>query len=140
MNDLKIKIVETEQELNAVLDLCYKILGENDSQLYGYDAWYERFINGIQPLVFAMKDNEIVSAVLGRAEDSENITIGFVACHENYRRQGITKRLMNYFEDLAKKQGYKYVTLGSKEDMFYEKCGYHKIFEINEQNIYQKVL
>ncbi len=134
------KKVKTEQELNAVLDLCYRILGESDSELYGRDAWYERFLNDMQPLVYAIKDDKIISAVLGRAENSENITIGFVACHENYRRQGITKKLMNYFEDLAKKQGYKYATLGSKEDVFYENCGYTKIFEINGQNIYQKEL
>ncbi len=140
MNDLKLKEIETEQELNDVLSLCYSILGEDNSELYGYDAWHERFLNGMQPLVYAVKDDKIVSAVLGRAENPENITIGFVACHENYRRQGITKKLMSYFEDLAKKQGYKYATLGSEEDKFYESCGYRKIFEINCQSIYQKEL
>lgn len=138
MSDFKMKKVETEQELNAVLDLCYSVLGEDDSELYGYDAWHERFLNGMQPLVCAIKDDRIVSAVLGRAENSENITIGFVACHEDYRRQGITKRLMSYFEDLARKQGYQYATLGSKEDIFYKKCEYKKIFEINRQSVYQK--
>lgn len=140
MNDLKLKKVETEQELNAVLNLCYSILGEVDSGLYGYDAWHERFLNGNQPLVYAVKDDKIVSAVLGRAENPENITIGFAACHEDYRRQGITRKLMNYFDKLAKEQGYKYATLGSKEDLFYESCGYHKIFEIHGQSIYQKEL
>lgn len=44
------------------------------------------------------------------------------------------------FEEKARELGYKYITLGSKEDAFYEKCGYKTIFEINGQNIYQKVL
>lgn len=140
MNDVKIKEIETERELDEVLNLCYSILGETDSELYGYDAWHERFLNKMQPLVYAVKDDMIVSAVLGRAENSENITVGFVACHENYRRQSITKKLMQYFENSAGKLGYKYVTLGSKEDIFYEKCGYSKIFELNGQSIYQKVL
>jgi len=140
MSQFLIKEIETEQELRDVLRLCYRILGESIPEIYGYAAWRERFLNGMQPLVYAIKDNKIVSAVLWRAENPENITIGFVACHENYRRQGITKALMHHFEDCAKKQGYQYVTLGSHADVFYEKCGYHKIFEINGQNIYQKEL
>ncbi len=58
----------------------------------------------------------------------------------NFRKQGITKKLLGYFEDLARKQGFKYITLGSEEDIFYEKCGYKMIFQIHDQNIYQKVL
>lgn len=65
---------------------------------------------------------------------------GYEACRENYRRQGITKALMAYFEELARKKGFRYITLGSKEDAFYEKCGYQVIFQVHEQNIYQKVL
>lgn len=135
-----IKEIETEQELGDVLNLCYDVLGNNDSELYGYEAWKNRLFDGLQPLVYAIKDDKIVSAVLGRAENEESLVIGFVACHKDYRRQGITKKLMNYFEDIARKKGFKYITLGSKEDVFYEKCGYNVIFQINGQNIYQKVL
>lgn len=138
--ELLLKDIETEQQLSDVLQLCYSILGQDHSELYGYEAWHERFLNGMQPLVYAVKDGFIVSAVLGRRENAENITIGFVACHKQYRRQGITSALMRFFEDCARKQGYRYATLGSKEDRFYEKCGYHKIFEINGQSIYQKEL
>lgn len=52
----------------------------------------------------------------------------------------LLKKLMELFEEKAREFGYKYLTLGSKEDAFYEKCGYKIIFEINSQNIYQKVL
>lgn len=62
------------------------------------------------------------------------------ACRENYRRQGITKGLLGYFEDLARKKGFKYITLGSKEDAFYEKCGYKVIFQVHDQNVFQKIL
>ena len=137
---LNIKEIETEQELKCVLALCYRILGNDDTDLYCYDAWYKRFLNGTQPLVYAQKDGKIVSAVLGRAENEESLVIGFVACDEAYRRQGITKALMEYFEAKAKKMGYKYITLGSKADTFYEKCGYQLAFQVNEQNIYQKFL
>lgn len=33
---------------------------------------------------------------------------------------------------------YQYITLGSQEDSFYEKCGYNAIFQIEGQNVYQK--
>lgn len=87
-----------------------------------------------------MKDEEIVSAILGRAENKDSLVIGFTACRENYRRQGITKKLLSYFEDLARKKGFKYITLGSEEDVFYEKCGYRVIFQAHGQNVFQKIL
>lgn len=140
MTDLIIKEIETESELKRVLELCYKVLGTKNDELYGYDAWYKRLQDGLQPLVYALKDEKIISAILGRAENKESLVIGFVACDKNFRKQGITKKLLGYFEDLARKQGFKYITLGSEEDVFYEKCGYKMIFQIHDQNIYQKVL
>jgi len=140
MATVNMKEIETEQELREVLELCYNILGTVDSELYGYDAWHKRFIEGLQPLVYAVKDGEIVSAILGRAENKDSLVIGFVACRENYRRQGITKGLLGYFEELARKKGFKYITLGSEEDTFYEKCGYKVIFQVHNQNIFQKIL
>lgn len=140
MSTVNMKEIQTEQELKEVLELCYNILGTENTELYGYDAWYKRFIEGSQPLVYALKDKKIVSAVLGRAENKDSLVIGFAACHEDYRRQGITKELLSYFEDLARKQGFKYITLGSKEDVFYEKCGYKIICQVHDQNIFQKIL
>lgn len=140
MDNVILKEIETEVELKEVLELCYSILGEENSELYGFDAWHKRLLDGLQPLVYAVKDEKIVSAVLGRAENADSLVIGYVACHENYRRQGITKKLLFFFEDIAKEKGFKYITLGSKEDAFYEKCGYKVIFQIHGQNIYQKVL
>ena len=140
MTDIIMKEIETESELKEVLELCYKVLGTKNDELYGYDAWHKRLQDGLQPLVYALKDEKIVSAVLGRAENKESLVIGFVACDENFRKQGITKNLLNYFENLARKQGVKYITLGSKADAFYEKCGYKVIFQIHDQNIYQKAL
>ncbi len=140
MSTVSMKEVETEQELKKVLEMCYDILGADNSELYGYDAWHKRFVDGSQPLVYAMKDEEIVSAILGRAENKDSLVIGFVACRDDYRRQGITKGLLSYFEDLARKKGFKYITLGSKEDAFYEKCGYSVIFQVRDQSVFQKIL
>ncbi len=140
MYSTDMKEIQTEQELQEVLALCYRILGTDNTGLYDYDAWHKRLIEGTQPLVYAVKDGEIVSAVLGRAENKDSLVIGFVACHEDYRRQGITRELLGYFEDLARKKGFRYITLGSKEDSFYEKCGYQVIFQVHDQNIFQKFL
>lgn len=140
MSAVNMKEIETEQELKEVLELCYDILGTDNMALYGPEAWHKRFTEGLQPLVYAMKDEEIVSAILGRAENKDSLVIGFAACRENYRRQGITKELLSYFEDLARKRGFKYITLGSKEDTFYEKFGYKVIFQVHNQNIFQKIL
>lgn len=137
---LIIKAIETVSELDLVLDLCYRVLGDDNPELYGRDAWHKRFADGLQPMVCAQSNEKIISAVLGRRESAESLVIGFVACDENFRGQGITKKLMAYFEGLATEMGYKYITLGSKEDVFYEKCGYKRIFEIHGQSIYQKVL
>lgn len=140
INNVVMKEIETEQELKEVLELCYSILGTGNAELYGYDAWYKRFTDGAQPLVYGQKDNKVVSAVLGRAENKDSLVIGFVACHEDYRKQGITKRLLSYFEDIAREKGFKYITLGSESDTFYEKCGYELIFQVHDQNIFQKTL
>ncbi len=136
---MEIREIQTEQELHAVLELCYRILGEDNSETYGYDAWRRRLANG-EPLVYGKKDGRVVSAVLGREESGESLVIGFVVCAEEYRRQGITSALMEYFENIARQKAYKYITLGSKEDAFYERCGYKVIFQVHGQNINQKLL
>lgn len=137
---IEFKEIKTEYELKRVLEMCYRILGNNNAELYGYEAWLGRLRDGLQPLMYAYDGDRIVSAILGRSENKDSLVIGFVACDENYRRQGITKKLMERFEEKAKELRYKYITLGSKEDAFYEKCGYKTIFEINGQNVYQKIL
>lgn len=137
---IEFKEIKTEYELKRVLEMCYRILGNDNAELYGYEAWLSRFKDGLQPLIYACDGDKIISAVLGRAENKDSLVIGFVACDENHRRQGITKELMELFEEKARELGYQYITLGSKEDAFYENCGYKTIFEINGQNIYQKVL
>lgn len=111
-----------------------------ESTSYTAEAWQGRLADGLQPLVCAEQDGHVVSAVLGRAENAESLVIGFVACDESYRRQGITSCLMRYFEELARERGFHAITLGSQSDAFYEKCGYHVIAQMHGQNIYQKLL
>lgn len=136
------KEILTEAELDRALALCYRVLGEHlrDNELYGVKAWHARLSDNLQPLVCAEQEGRIVSAVLGRAENADSLVIGFVACDEAYRGRGITSGLMSRFEALAREKGFKAITLGSQADVFYEKCGYHVIAQMHDQNIYQKLL
>ena len=139
-----IRIVNDITELNKVLKFCYQILGEcNDDvyDVYGPEAWANR-LNENYLMVFAEAGGDIVSAVMGRAENQDSIVLGYVACSLDYRKNGITSSLLSTLEDNARKYGYKYITLGSADDAFgfYEKCGYHMITEIHGQKIYQKLL
>ena len=132
--------ITSEEKLCAALDLCYPILGHEDHAIYCREAWIQRFRSGNQPLVCAESDGEVISAVLGRSEDKDSLVIGFVACRKDFRRQGITTRLMKMFESLAREMGYRTITLGSRADAFYERCGYRLLVQMEEQNIYQKTL
>ena len=139
----KTRIVENITELNKVLKFCYEILGEhNDNDnVYGPAAWANR-LNENYLMVFAETDGDIVSAVMGRAENPDSIVLGFAACRADCRNNGITSSLLSMLEHNARKYGYKYITLGSADESFgfYEKCGYHMITEMHGQKIYQKLL
>lgn len=132
--------IQTEERLLRALDLCYSILGHEDHEIYRRSAWLKRFRSGNQPLVCAEADGEIIAAVLGRSESAESLILGFCACREDFRRQGVTTRLIRMFEALARDMGYRTITLGSRADGFYEKCGYRVIMRMEEQNVYQKTL
>lgn len=136
----EIKEIRREDELKKVLAMCERILGHRCDDLYSYEAWLHRMNEGVSPMIYAEAGNEVISAVLGRAENCDSLVIGYVACDERFRRKGITQKLMNCFETSAKKRGYKYISLGSYADEFYEKCGYRKIGQANGQSIYQKVI
>ena len=134
-----ISFVKTEPQLKQVLDFCYGILGQHLRGIspYRQEDWKER---DSKLLVYAHEDGNVVSAVLGRRENAESLVCGFVACEIGHRRQGITKKLMDIFEAEAVQAGFRYITLGSEEDGFYEKCGFHVINEMHGQKIYQKLL
>ena len=137
----KIRIVEDITELNKVLKFCYEILGEHNDNVYGPAAWANR-LNENYLMIFAEKDGNIVSAVMGRTENRDSIVLGFAACRADCRNNGITSSLLSRLENNARKYGYKYITLGSADESvgFYEKCGYKIIAEMHGQKIYQKLL
>ena len=140
MDGIVMKEIQSADELKRVLDLCYGILGNDHPDLYGYEAWEKRLREKIHPLTCAVRDGKVICAVLGRAESETSLIIGMVACDEAYRMRGFTKALMGFFEDVARKRGYKTITLGSRADGFYEKCGYKAIARTGAQSVFQKKL
>ena len=142
MTDIRYAHVAGEVTLHRVLDLCCGILGERVCQRAPYrrEDWLIRLTECLELLLYAADGKRIVSAVMGRPESVESLVCGFVACDEKYRRQGITRRLMEMLADTARQKGFRYITLGSDADGFYEKCGYRPIFEIHGQAIYQLLL
>ena len=144
MVDFEIKTIQNEDGLDAVLELCRRVLGENvcDNSPYTREEWLERVSSIPDLLVYAEADGAVVAAILGRSESAESLVLGFAACDERYRWQGITRALVERFEEKARVRGYKYITLGarSEAEVFYEKCGYKCITEMHGQKIYQKIL
>lgn len=49
MSAAVMKEIETEQELKDVLEMCYDILGTDNTDIYGYDAWHKRFWMACSP-------------------------------------------------------------------------------------------
>ena len=137
----KTRIVKDITELNKVLKFCYEILGERNDNVYGPAAWANR-LNENYLMIFAEKDGDIVSTVMGRAENRDSIVLGFAACRADCRNNGITSSLLSRLENNARQYDYKYITLGSADESvgFYEKCGYKIIAEMHGQKIYQKLL
>ena len=137
---IEIDHVEDEGKPRQVLQLCYRILGERlrQDEQYTYEAWRGRLEGGGRLMLYAHDGDRIVSAVLARRENSRSLVCGMVACEENYRGRGITKRLMLAMEKEAESMGFEYITLGSDADGFYESCGYQVINTLNGQKIFQK--
>ncbi|MDF2671944.1 MAG: Acetyltransferase domain [Clostridiales bacterium] len=142
--DYKIKYIDNEEKLKPVLELCYNLLGQQSREIenYTYDAWKNRISKWSNVLIYAEFDGKVISAVLGRPENNDSLVMGFVACDEKFRNQGITRSLVNDFENNAKMLGFKYITLGARPNAnnFYEKCGYIEIDEMYGQKIYKKIL
>jgi len=93
---IQIAIIETEDQLKPVLAFCYEILGQHyrDYEQYIYEAWQNRMGVFSPILSYAHADNTVVAAVLGRPENEDSLIMGFTACHEDYRKKGITSRLV----------------------------------------------
>jgi len=138
----QVTTIDNEAELKPVLEFCYGILGQKyrEYENYTYAAWQSRIAKHSSALLYAHIDGKIIAAVLGRPENDDSIVLGFAACHEYHRKQGVTSALVKQFEINSKALGFKYITLGAGKDVqgFYEKCGFCVIHETDEQKVYIK--
>lgn len=136
-----IKQIDNETTLKSVLEMCWEILGQPNTDMYSEQAWRERLSDNCL-LLYAEAEGKPAAAALGRAENPESVVLGYCCCKAEYRGQGITSALLAALEKNAAESGYKYITLGSDDSAwgFYEKCGYSLINEIHGQRIYQKML
>lgn len=134
-----IRQITDERTLKSVLDMCYSILGEHYEGLYSHEAWRRR-LDRSYLLLYAESGGEPIAAVLGRAESSESVVIGFAACREQFRNRGVTSALVRAFEHNARRHGYSKITLTSYNNAcgFYESCGYDIIEEKYGKKTYCK--
>lgn len=134
-----IRQIADERTLKSVLDMCYSILGEHYEGLYSYEAWCRR-LDRSYLLLYAELGGEPIAAVLGRAESTESVVIGFAACREQFRKRGVTSALVRAFEHNARRHGYLKITLTSYNNAwgFYESCGYDIIEEKYGKKTYCK--
>ena len=124
MEDLTIKLVETEAEMEGALGVRFRVfVGEQrvpmEEELDEIDA------TATHAIVF--NDNEVVATgrVFYRDEDSA-ARIGRMAVDVEYRRQGIGGRLLQFLEDEATTQGVSTYILNAQVYVkdFYSAHGY----------------
>jgi len=124
VEDLTIKLVETEAEMEGALGVRFRVfVGEQrvpmEEELDEIDA------TATHAIVF--NDNEVVATgrVFYRDEDSA-ARIGRMAVDVEYRRQGIGGRLLQFLEDEATTQGVSTYILNAQVYVkdFYSAHGY----------------
>lgn len=112
--DFTIKQIDNETSLRSVLEMCWDILGKPNTDIYSEQAWRERLSDNCL-LMYAEIGDKPAAAVLGRAENTESVVLGYCCCKEEYRGKGITSALLAALEDNAAENGYEYITLGSDD-------------------------
>ena len=75
--------------------------------------------------------DKIIATIFLAKIDEEMARIKAVMILEEYRGTGLGKFIMNYAENAARNQGYKYIKLLSRmsAETFYEKLGYKRVSE-----------
>ena len=69
--DYTIKRISDKLGLKAVLEMCWDILGQPNTEIYSEKAWQSRLDNGCL-LLYAV-NGKSVAAALARAESSESV-------------------------------------------------------------------
>ena len=110
MNKIKYKIATTKSEFEGIKELCENVFGKKEKELvhdlaynspkkdkniffYAYDSKRDKYVGTVCLLDMPIKYGEVT---LKAAEH------GIVATDENYRGQGINKKLTEMFFNKAK--------------------------------------
>lgn len=127
----EIKTISSKEELEKSIELFKEIFKDTpnvdlENHEYSIEKWEERAREHSDLMLYASIGSEVIGMVFGRTEDNQNMTIGLVAMHEDYRSFGIAKEMMLLLEKRAKEIGIKKMSLGAVESAegFYEKLGY----------------
>ncbi len=119
-----VKLAQTKEDLNAILDLRYDILRQPWDQPAdtASDGLEEKSLN-------AFISNEKGQAIAcGRLQENENKIgqIRFMAVDANYQGKGLGKLIVEHLEIKAKEMGLDAIELQARDNAvkFYENCGY----------------
>ncbi|HOZ86325.1 MAG TPA: GNAT family N-acetyltransferase [Bacteroidia bacterium] len=120
-----VKLANTAGDLDAILQLRYKILREPWQQpiATATDALEGSSINAF------IEDEHGNVIACGRLQENENKTgqIRFMAVHQHYQGQGLGKLIVAFLEEKGKVLGLEKIELQARENAvdFYKSCGYN---------------
>ena len=123
-----IKNVSSKQELEKAYNFFKTIfigMPVVDNPEYSLKKWEERMKHNSDLMLYASLNDEVIGIVFGRIINN-SVTIGPVAVHNNYRRNGIAKAMILLLEKRVRHYGIHSITLGAVEsaEKFYRKLGY----------------
>ncbi len=121
---MEVKQAKTKQEVEAIIDLRYKILRQpwNQPRDTGTDNLEDTSIND-----FIADENGVVLAC-GRLQENENKVgqIRFMAVDGSQQGKGLGKKIVEFLEAKGKQMGLKKIELQARENAveFYKSNGY----------------
>ena len=121
---MKAEQAKTKQEIEAIIDLRYKILRQPWQQPRdtGTDNLEESSINAF------IKDTNGNVVACGRLQENENKIgqIRFMAVDDSQQGKGLGKKIVDFLEMKAKEMNLKKIELQARENAvdFYKNCGY----------------
>lgn len=103
------------------------------------DGFRERFGKWPETFIIATEDGEIIGEATGKMESENCMGLQSIAVKEGYKGQGIGTKILNFFEEKAKKYADK-VTIASADNVeeFYQKNGYMPVqimLQINKEEL-----
>lgn len=134
---MEIKKLEKEN-LNEVLEILHQDTLRNAEGNYPSSGWIGDAINEKEKcFAFGLfEENALISVLLAEKLIHKGSILWYIATDPNKRSLGHGGKLLEYFEELVKQEGLKWVFLNATEDSknFYKKHGfltsqYSKVYE-----------